>query len=175
MPPPTLHTTAKTLKMSSSTTLRQLEPDLSKQLDDRRKDWEESERSRIRATFQAALREPSLPSSFEQFCLRSGFAVSFVTRELPDLKAEYIAKYRADKLARRRAQADEHGRAVAQVVESICERGEYPSVGRVKAEHQKLCALGWDEIQAHIRNCLTPSRTLPNAVGSEQFDGDGTP
>lgn len=156
MPPPTLHATAKVLKMSSSTMLRQLEPDLSKQLDERRKQWEENERSRIRTTFQAVLVEPSLSCSFERFCLQRGFPISFVTRELPDLKAAYIARYKEFECARRRACADEHSRAVAHAVEVLCANGEYPSVGRVKAQSEKLSSLGWDEIQAYIRNCLTP-------------------
>jgi hypothetical protein len=158
MPPPTLHAAARLLKMSNSTILRQLEPVLSNQLDERRKRWEQSELSRIQAKFQAVLREPSLSSSFEQFCLHSGFSISFVTRELPDLKAAYIAKHRALKCARRRAQADEHSRAVAQAVEILGVNGEYPSVGRVKAQSEKLRALGWDEIQAYIRECLAPEQ-----------------
>jgi hypothetical protein len=156
MPPPTLHATARVLKMSSSTMLRQLEPILSNKLDEHRKHWEESERFRIQAIFRAALGEPTLSLSFARFCLHSGFPISYVTRELPDLKAAYIAKYKAIECARRRARTDEHSRAVAHAVEILCANGEYPSVGRVKGQSEKLRALGWDEIQAHIRNCLTP-------------------
>lgn len=154
IPPPTLHATSRALKMSSSTTLRQLEPDLSRQLSERRKEWEDSERSKIQATFQAVLKEPSLSCCFERFCRESGFSISFVARELPDMKKAYMAKYKAIQSLHRRALVDEHSRAVAQAVGSICTRGEYPSVGRVKAENQSLRSLGWDEIQAYIRSCL---------------------
>jgi hypothetical protein len=152
IPPLTLHATARLLKMSSSTTLRQVEPDLSRQLSERRKEWEDRERSRIQAKFQAVLNEPSLSCCFERFCRESGFSISFVARELPDMKKAYMAKYKAIQYSRRRARATEHGRAIARAVESICARGEYPSVARVKAENQSLRSLGWDEIQAYIRS-----------------------
>ena len=153
-PPRTLHATAKLLKMSSSTTLRHLEPDLSNQLDERRKRWEQCKLAEIQSRFQQVLSGPTLPSSFARFCLDSGFSLSLVTRELPDLKAAYIAKYRAIERAHRRAHADEHSRAITHAVETVCERGEYPSVGRIKAEDSTLRSLGWDEIQSCIRNCL---------------------
>jgi hypothetical protein len=156
MPPPTLHATAALLKMSSSTALRKLEPDLCKQVAERRKQWEANERSRIDATFRLALSEPSLSSSFERYCFQSGFSMSLIARELPELKASYIAKYRAIKLAHRRARADENRKEVDQLVEMICRQGEYPSVGRIKAESRQLHSLGWDEIQAYIRNSFTP-------------------
>lgn len=156
MPPPTLHATARLLKMSSSTSLREVEPVLSQQLDGLRKEWEKTQRSKILATFREAFAKPSLSSSFARFCLQFGFPISFVTREFPDIKTEYVAKYREIKSARRRARADEQRQAVENAVNIICANGEYPSVGRVKAQSEKLCSVGWDEIQAHIRNYLAP-------------------
>jgi hypothetical protein len=156
MPPPTLNATARLLKMSSATVLRKLEPDLCKQVDDRYQQWKNNERSRVEAVLRAKLGEPSLSSSFERFCFESGFSMSLITRELPELKAAYIAKYRAIRHVLRRTRAEENRSEVEHAVGRICRRGEYPSVGRVKAESAKLHSLGWDEIQAYIRDCLTP-------------------
>jgi hypothetical protein len=166
MPPPTLHATAGCLKMSSATELRKLEPDLCKEVDERRQQWEDNERSRIDATFRAVLKEPSLPSSFERFCIESGFSMSFITRELPELKAAYIAKHRAIRLALRRTRADENRSEVERIVEKLCKRGEYPSVGRVKAESPKLHSLGWDEIQTYIQDYFGPDEDAASCVGS---------
>jgi hypothetical protein len=156
MPPPTLHATATLLKMSSSTELRKLEPDLCKQIHERHQQWEKDERSRMEAAFREVLSQPRPLSSFERFCSESGFPMSLITRQLPELKAAYIAKYRAVRLALRRTRTDENRSEVERVVKMICDRGEYPSVGRVKAESQKLHSLGWDEIQVYIRDYFAP-------------------
>jgi len=156
MPPPTLHATSRLLKMSSSTELRKLEPNLCKQLQERRQEWEQEERSRAEAALRAELGNPSLSCSFEQFCSKRGFPMSFIRRELPDLKAAYIARYRAVRHALRHTRSDKSRSEVERAVGRIRKRGEYPSVGRVKAESGKLHSLGWDELQAYIRNCFTP-------------------
>jgi hypothetical protein len=150
-PPPTLHGVARSLKMSSSTTLRKSDPDLCEKIDERRRQWEEEELSRIRSTFDTALSEPILSSSFERFCSQSGFSMSMIARALPDLKAAYLIKYRAMRNARRAMRASEVRREVRRVLEMICRAGEYPSVGRVKAQSEKLHSVGWDDIQKEIQ------------------------
>lgn len=82
--------------------------------------------------------------------------MSMITRELPDLKAAYMTKYKATRGARRAVRASELRTEVRRVLEMICRAGEYPSVGRVKAQSEKLHSAGWDEIQSEIRNYFAP-------------------
>jgi hypothetical protein len=149
-PPPTLHAVARSLKMSNSTLLREVEPELSRQLTEMTQSWKGKQDAAIRATFARALNS-KVPVSLETFCKNRGISYSVVRRKYPDLKASYTARFRLLRSEAKKARSAQRQVAVAASVLDINRRGEYPSVGRVKSRSPELKAAGWDEIQAAIR------------------------
>lgn len=150
-PPPSLHAVAKSLNMSSSTWLREIEPELTRQLTHVGQKWEEKQEAAIRAVFEAPF-DSERPLSLERFCRSRGISYSVIRRDYPDIKDAYSARFRMLRLEAAKVRATARIIAVAEAVNKIRRHGDYPSVDRVKSTSPELKAAGWDEIQAAIRS-----------------------
>ncbi len=156
-PPPSLHAVAKSLRMSNSTQLREIEPELSRQLAQLGQQWEENQKAAIRAAFEAPFDTERL-LSLEKFCRTHGISYSVIRRGYPDIKNAYTSRFRDLRREAKAARSTKRLIAVAEAVNKIRRIGEYPSVGRVKSMNQELKAAGWDEIQAAIRSAGSVSQ-----------------
>lgn len=148
-PPPSLHAVARSLRMSSSTQLVKIEPELSCELSQLEQSWRERKEAAIRAIFRTQF-DSEKPLSLERFCKSHGISYWVIRREYPDLRDAYISRFRTLQKEMRAVRATARVIAVAEAVNKIRSSGEYPSVGRVKSISPELKPAGWDEIQAAI-------------------------
>jgi AraC-like DNA-binding protein len=154
-PPPSLHAVARSLKMSNSTQLRLIEPELSDRLSQLAQTWKEKKEAAIRAAFEAPF-DAKRPLSLEEFCEFCNISYSVIRRKYPDIKEAYTSRFRMSRLESKKVRTNQRADAVAEALKKISTECEYPSVGRVKDMTPELKPAGWDEIQAYIRNCLMP-------------------
>jgi hypothetical protein len=150
VPPPTVNAVAVWLKMSSSTTLRKIEPELCRTLSLLRDQYDQEQKAKIKSKLNAAIQCVRLPS-LGAFCKSTGIPLSFIRREFPALKVAYEERYRFLTGIERSRRAKQIAAEVAEAVGKINEKGEYPSVGRVKSVSPGLKSAGWDIIQKTIR------------------------
>jgi hypothetical protein len=165
MPPPTVNAVAVWLKMSSSTTLRGIEPELCRKLSLLREQYDRQQQSKIQSELNAAIQCVRLPS-LGAFCKSTGIPLSFVRRDFPALKLAYEERYRFLKGIERNTRAKQIEAEVVEAVRRISEKGEYPSVARVKSVSPSLKSAGWDTIQIAIRKSRPQLSSPPQeAIG----------
>jgi hypothetical protein len=122
-PPPSLHEVAASLRMSSSTRLREIEPELSSRLTHVNQIWNGRQDAAIRAIFDKPF-DPEEPLSLERFCKRHGISYWVVRRKDPDLRNAYFSRFQALRKKAKEVRANARAIAVAEAVDKIRWRGE---------------------------------------------------
>ena len=142
-PPPSLHSIARSLRMSSSTQLREIEPDLSRQLTELGQSWKEKQEAALRAVFENALTSER-PVSLETFCKSRGISYSVIRREYPDIKAAYTARFRILRKQAKEVESTQRHIAVAEAISEIPPARRIPLGGprEVHEPKAKGCWLG---------------------------------
>ena len=149
VPPPTLHDVAISLKQSSSSALRLHEPKLCDQLLNARKRWKDRRQKKIAKTFERAMAQDDLPG-FAKFCRQSAISPEMIAARFPRLKEAYVTRFRDLRLSERRNENAAFEERVTKALDSLRQRGENLSVGKLIAEDSDLGRYGWERLQRAI-------------------------
>ena len=160
VPPPTLHEVASSLKQSSSSALRLHEPELCDQLLNARKRWKDGRQEKIAKTFERAMNRDDFPG-FAKFCRQSGISPEMIAAKFPRLKEAYVRRFRDLRLSKRRAENAAFEERVGKALNSLRQRGENLSVGKLIAQDSNLRRYGGERLQ----------RAIADRGGSNEVDG----